>query len=212
LPNDAHVSHVSVNGKTPHLTQTGRYVEVQVHFDGDCFGHAQEVARTSTSDGALEGNFTVPQRIFDQLEARKKAWPIPWTKEDYESTCLAPERLLLFLQAADATDAATVTATLDDKPLAFQPAYSAGPVDSPTFVGFYADLSRNAPGPRHTIRLRVSGIDPAQLQGAFFDNVEPELTESILPWSGARNTRRICCFGVLNQAAAEAGRAQQIKP
>ena len=181
LPDDAHVSQVSVNGKAQHFTQTGRYIEAQVRFDGECFGHAQEVTLTAGSDGALEGKFTVPQRIFDQLEARKKAWPIPWTKEDYEFTWLAPERLLLFLQAADATDAATVTATLDDQPIAFQPAYSSGRVESPTFVGFYADLSRNASGAPHTIKLHVTGIDPAQLQGAFFDNVEPELTESVLP-------------------------------
>jgi len=44
-----------------------------------------------------------------------------------------------------------------------------------------ADLSRNVPGPRHTIRLHLSGIDPAQLQGVLFDDVEPELTGSILP-------------------------------
>ena len=181
LPDDTLVSRVSVNGKAQHFTQNGRYIEAPVRFDGTYFGQAQEVALNTASDGTLEGTFTVPQRIFDQLEARKKAWPIAWTKEDYQFTWLAPERLLLFLQAADATDAATVTATLDDKPLAFQPAYSSGRVDSPTFVGFYADLSRNVSGTAHTIRLHVSGVDPAQLQGAFFDNVEPELTESILP-------------------------------
>lgn len=181
VPGDTRVSNVIVNGKGQHFTQAGRYIETQVHFDGECFGQAQEVALTTTSDGALQGSFSVPQRIFDQLEARKRAWPIPWTKEDYESAWLVPERLLLFLQIADGKDSAEVSATLDGKPLAFKPAYSSVRVDSPTFGGFYTDLSRNAPGARHTIQLHLSGIDPAQLQGVFFDNVEPELTESILP-------------------------------
>ena len=136
---------------------------------------------TSRSDSDLQGSFEVPRRVLDQLDARKRAWPIPWTREDYESTWLVPERLLLFVQAADATDSASITATLDDKPMAFQPAYSSSRVDSASFVGFYTDLSGIAPGVRHTIKLHLSGVDPARLQGIFFDNVEPQLTESIKP-------------------------------
>src|SRR5205807_2549516 len=105
---------------------TGRYIEAQVHFSGDCFGQAQQLALTHTSESELAGRFEIPQRIFAQLDARRRAWPIPWTTEDYESTWLVPERLLLFVQAADGKDTAAVTATLDDKPLMFKPAYSAG--------------------------------------------------------------------------------------
>jgi hypothetical protein len=181
LPVDGEVSQTSVNGRRQHFTQKGRYLEIQVHFDGQCFGQAQEVALTGTNDGAVEGSFSIPRRIFDQLAARKRAWPIPWTQEDYKSTWLAPERLLLFVQSADAQDSATVFATIDEKPLSFQPAYSSSRVDSPSFVGFYADLSRITPDARHAIKLRLSGIEPQQLEGIFFDNVEPELTESILP-------------------------------
>ncbi len=181
LPGTTHVAAVTVNGKSLQFTQTGRYVEAQVHFDGDCFGQAQQVALTSGADGDLAGTFAVPQRVFDQLSARKQAWPIPWTKEDYESTWLAPERLLLFVQSVDAKDTANVTATLDDKQLAFQPAYSAGRVEPATFVGFYADLSGITPAARHTIKMHISGTDRGQLQGVFFDNVEPQFTESIRP-------------------------------
>jgi hypothetical protein len=181
LPSEARVSSVCVNGKAQEFTQTGRYVQAQIRFEGNQFGQAHELALIRASDGELTGNFEVPQRIFDQLEARKREWPIPWTQEDYESTWLAPERLLLFVQAADGKDSASVTAMIDDKPLAFQPAYSSGRVDPPSFVGFYADLSRITPGVQHTIKVRISGLDPVQLQGIFFDNVEPQLTESVRP-------------------------------
>jgi hypothetical protein len=181
LPNEARISTLNLNGKPHPFTQTGNYVEAEVHFDGDRFGQAQEIAMARGSEGELRGTFAVPQRIFDQLAARQQKWPIPWTREDYESTWLVPERLLLFVQAADGKDSASVTATLDDKPLAFQPAYSSSRVDSPSFVGFYADLSRIASAVRHTIRVRIAGLDPAQVQGFFFDNVEPELTESVSP-------------------------------
>ena len=181
LPREAQVSSVTMNGKAQRFEQTGRYVEAQVLFDGDRFGQAEEIAVRRRAEGELEGSFSVPQRILDQLAARKLAWPIPWTEEDCESTWLASERLLLFLQAADATDKAVVTATLDDKPLSFQPAYSAGRVEPPTFVGFYADLSGIDAGARHTIKVHVTGLNMDQVQGIFFDNVEPQLTESIKP-------------------------------
>lgn len=181
LPSEAHVTSLTVNGKAQTFTQTARYVEAQVRFDGDRFSQAQEISLARGTDGELAGSFQVPQRIFDQLNARKQAWPIPWTQEDYESTWLVPERLLLFVQAADGKDSASVAATIDGQPLKFQPAYSSSRVDSPSFVGFYADLSTIAPSTSHTIKLETTGLEPAQLQGVFFDNVEPQLTESIKP-------------------------------
>jgi len=181
LPGETHVTALTVNGKAHPFTQTGRYVETQIHFDGDRFAQAQEIALTREGDGELAGSFEIPQRIIDQLNARKQAWPIPWTPEDYESTWLVPERLLLFVQAADGKDSASVTATLDGNPLKIQPAYSSSRVDAPSFVGFYADLSTIAPSVRHNIKLQITESEAGQLQGAFFDNVEPQLTESIAP-------------------------------
>ena len=181
LPGETHVSALTVNGKAQPFTQTGKYVEAQVHFDGDRFAQAQEITLANGSNGELEGSFHVPQRIFDQLDTRKREWPIPWTQEDYESTWLVPERLLLFVQAADGKDSASVTATLDGNPLKVQPAYSSSRVDSPSFVGFYADLSTVAPAVQHTIKMQMKGLEAAQPQGVFFDNVEPQLTESIAP-------------------------------
>jgi hypothetical protein len=181
LPGETRISALTVNGKAQPFTQSGRYVEAQVRFDGDRFAQAQEIALTGGGDGELAGDFRVPQRIFDQLDARKREWPIPWTQEDYESTWLVPERLLLFVQAADGTDSASVKATIDGTQLKIQPAYSSSRVDSPSFVGFYADLSKIAPAVRHTIKLQMTGLAQSQLQGVFFDNVEPQLTESIAP-------------------------------
>jgi hypothetical protein len=181
LSADARISEMRVNGNAEHFRQTGRYVEAEVPFAGQRFEQAQEVALTRSDDGGLEGAFAVPQRIIDQLQARKRAWPIPWTPEDYQTTWLAPERLLLFVQAADGTDSAKVAATLDDKPIEFIPAYTSTRVHAPSFVGFYADLSRIAPDVKHTIKLHLQGPEPGKLQGVFFDNVEPELTEIVKP-------------------------------
>ena len=179
LPTDRKLSSMTVNGTPVRFTQSGNYVDAQVEFQGARFAQAQEIEVALGAEGSLSGSFTIPQRIFDQLAARKMKWPIPWTREDYETTWLAPERLLLFVQFADGSDATKVEANLDGKPFALKPAYSSSRVDAPCFVGFYADLSTLAPDVRHTIELRIPQGAAAQLQGVFFDNVIPQLTESL---------------------------------
>jgi hypothetical protein len=179
LPEDSRIASVTVNGTMQNFTQSGNYVSVQVRFKGERFAQAQEVSLALGDDGSLKGNFVVPQRVFAQLAKRKMDWPIPWTKEDYESTWLAPERLLLDVQIADAKDTLQATALLDGQPLSLTPAYSSSRTDPPCFVGFYADLSRIAPESKHTIELRIPKSALDRLQGVFFDNVLPQFTESI---------------------------------
>ena len=179
LPAAAKISRMTVNGSAVKFKQSFGYVEAQVRFKGQRFSQAQEISMSPSQDGSLHGTFVVPQRVLDQLALRKHKWPIPWTQEDYESTWLAPERLLLFVQAADGSDSMSVTGNLDGKPLQLQPAYSSGRVDAASFVGFYVDLSQIHPDVRHTIELRVKESMPGQLQGIFFDNVTPQLTELI---------------------------------
>lgn len=181
LPLASKVSSVTVNGSPVQFTQSGSYVETGVKFEGTRFAQDQEIALSQSEDGSLTGAFVVPQRVLDQLAARKLKWPIPWTQEDYESTWLAPERLLLFLQLADGNDSATVTGTLDGQSLIFQPAYSSSRVNAPCFVGFYTDLSKITPNVQHKIELDGSQLKPGQLQGVFFDNVTPQITESLAP-------------------------------
>ncbi len=173
------VAHVAVNHTNVPFTQTGNYVEVHSSFAGERFGQAQQVTLEATSEGAWAGTFTVPQRIFEQMELRKREWPIPWTEDDYESTWLAPERLLLFVQLAEGKDSVQITARLDGEPLALTAAYSSSRTHGPSFVGFYADLSHVAPERRHRIELRAPGLAKDMLQGVFFDNVVPQMTGKI---------------------------------
>ncbi len=179
LPAPATIRAVWVNGTAHTFTQRGNYIEVHVRFAGERFAQAQQISLEPDADGALQGSFAVPQRIFDQLAARKKQWPIPWTKDDYETMWLAPERLLLFVQIAGGKGASEAIARLDGQPLALTPAYTSVRSVARCFVGYYADLSAITPDTRHAIELRVLGLAPGQLQGVFFDNVLPQFTESI---------------------------------
>jgi hypothetical protein len=179
LPTATHVDKMSVNGRAVDPTQAGHYVSTGLHFSGSRFAHSQKVSLAPDTEGKLKGTFIVPQRILAQLADRKKAWPIPWTRQDYETTWLAPERLLLFVQIAEASDKMQISATLDGQPLSLTRAYSSTRVHSPSFVGFYSDLSMIAPDSQHSLTLDLPQLKPEQFQGLFFDNVEPQFTEEL---------------------------------
>lgn len=184
LPSPVEVKTMTINGENVEARQHGRYVSAQVHFAGTRFGKAEQIALTSDANGLLRGSFVVPQGVFDQLVARKKAWPIPWTQQDYQTTWLAPARLLLFVQFAEPKDSMKVEATLDGQPLELTRAYTSVHAHSPSFVGFYADLSKVAPDARHSFTLRLPQLKPGQFQGVFFENVEPRFTEDVThSWS-----------------------------
>jgi hypothetical protein len=115
--------------------------------------------------------------VFEQLEARRKAWPIPWTPEDHRSTWLVPERLLLFVQIAEPDDQWTASLKIDGRPVELLKAYASVRVFRRNFTGFYADISRLAADVEHTLELDVPpGLKPGQFQGVFFENVETEYT------------------------------------
>jgi hypothetical protein len=127
----------------------------------------------------VRGRFTVPARVFDQLAARQAAWPIPWTPEDYRSTWLAPQRLLLYVQIAEPDDRWEPRLRIDGREVELRRAYSAIWAARRTFTGFYADVSLLSAGREYQIELDLPRLDPGRFQGLFFQNVETEYTDAI---------------------------------
>jgi hypothetical protein len=181
LPSESDVKAMTVNGNAVAFTHHGRYVSAQVRFAGQPFNHAQEISLHSDSDGSMTGSFVVPNRIMQQLARRRESWPIPWTKEDYQTTWLAPERLLLFVQFAEPDDTMKLQMSLDGSPVELTRAYASVREHAESFVGFYADLSRLTPDATHAIHLTLPKLDPGRFQGVFFDNVETEYTDQLAP-------------------------------
>jgi hypothetical protein len=178
-PPRAEVTEVRVNGTPVDFTRTpAGLVSATVRFAGAPFRRLQQVGSyyAGFSGGRYVARFTVPQRVFDQLAARQKAWPIPWTAEDYRTTWLAPERLLLFVQIAEPDAAWEARLRIDGRVVELRKAYSAIRAAPSTFVGFYVDVSLLAPDTEHTIELETPPLKPGQFQGIFFENIEPEYT------------------------------------
>jgi hypothetical protein len=170
-----------VNGRRVEFTQEQDAVTIPVRFEGDEFETMQQVGNYDPQfrGGALNAMFRVPQRVFDQLKARQKAWPIPWTAEDLKTPWLGPARLLLFVQIAEPTDDMAVNLILDGKTIPLTKAYSSVRPNASSFVGFYADISTLEPDRDHEVRLDLPSLQPGQFQGLFFENVETEYTTRI---------------------------------
>ncbi|MGB7844931.1 MAG: hypothetical protein WBL63_04895 [Candidatus Acidiferrum sp.] len=181
LPAEQLLKGLEINGKSVPFIQQGRRVSAAIAFAGAAFSRSQEVPLGTLPDGSLTGTFTVPSRIQTQLARRRELWPIPWTKEDYTTTWLVPERLLLFVQVAEPSDSMAARAEVDGFPLQLIPAYSSVRQHSGSFVGWYADVSTISVDKPHTIRLTLPRLEPGRFQGLFFDNVEDEYTEQLAP-------------------------------
>jgi hypothetical protein len=171
----AQVDTVEIAGVrlTAHAVRNG-IVEAPVTFAGEPFRHYQQVGE--------DGKFRVPRRIFEQLAARRMAWPIPWTEEDARSTWLMPERLLLYVQFAEPDDRWTVSLKIDGRPVELKKAYASVRANRRNFTGFYADVSDLAPDVDHRLELGLpQELKPGQFQGVFFENVETEWTGAVKP-------------------------------
>jgi len=184
-PNASRVKSVLVNGKQKPFTRVpGGLIQIPVTFAGEPFRHYQQIDtyNPAFTGGTVTAAFRIPQRIFEQLARRRKAWPIPWTAEDYRSTWLAPERLLLYVQLAEPDDQWTASLRIDGRPVELRKAYASVRANRRNFVGFYADVSDLAAGREHSLELELPhSLKPGQFQGVFFENIETEYTSEIVP-------------------------------
>ena len=183
IPEHVSVHAATVNGTAVPIAHTpSGLVNVDVRFASAEFHQLQQVGRYDSANvgGVVRGTFTIPQRVFDQLAARQRTWPIPWTSEDYETTWLAPQRLLLFVQIAEPDDRWEAHLKIDGREVELRKAYSAVRAARRTFVGFYADVSLLAADRQHSVTLELPPLRPGQFQGLFFENVVPEYTDQII--------------------------------
>jgi hypothetical protein len=183
LPDPATVSSLEVNGVAVPFRRAAGGIAADVRFRGALFRHYQQLDGydPAFAGGTVRGTFTIPNRIFEQLAARRRAWPIPWTPEDYRATWLAPERLLLFAQIAEPNERMEVKLRIDGRQVEPRRAYSAIRVVPHTFVGFYTDISLLQPDREYRFELELPALRPGQYQGLFVENVETEYTDLVEP-------------------------------
>ena len=81
---DAKITSVTVNGKENTFKQSGRAISAKVTFAGIPFAQSQQLGKydPNFTGSVVESTFTIPKRIFAQLQDRKKQWPVPYTDDD----------------------------------------------------------------------------------------------------------------------------------
>jgi hypothetical protein len=168
LPSGKKVTSLRVNGRPwTSFSQRDESLTLAVPFAGARFDHCQQVGTYDRefAGTAFRSEFTIPQRVFAQLAARRQAWPIPYTDDDLLATWRGPHRLLLYVHIADPDDKWTVGLTLNGQPVELKKAYGdVYPLGRErTFTGFYADVSSLKPDMRHTVEVTLpAGLQPGQ--------------------------------------------------
>ena len=159
---------------------------VRITFAGDApvVKHAPlGIAPPGNTGGNFTFTFTIPAAVFAQLEARQRAYPIPWADAERNATWLIPSRLLASIFIAAPTDALSVRAAIDGTPLPVYRSYnSRGLVRPRVFLGFYLDLSEAqiAAGAAHVLDLALpTTLAPGAFEGVFLENVETEYVQEV---------------------------------
>ncbi len=181
LPDRSPVTRATVNGAPAAMTRLSPGVaQLDVAFDGTAFSALQPVIAwdSSFAGGKARGTLTVPKRVFEQLRARRQAWPIQWTADDARTTWLMPERLLLWAPLSGANDSLSVTMTINDAPVTMQKAYTSVRVARGTFTGFYADISALQPDRTYRVEMTLPALARGQFLGLYVENVEPAYTRA----------------------------------
>ena len=152
----------------------------------------------------VEGAFTIPRRIFKQLDNRKKSWPVPYTEDDRVAPWIDNSRLLLYAQIAEPYAEKEFTVRrgeqdvqitrvapyakddikieINGEPIEVREGYNGVyPYVTRTCMGMYADISSLKPDTEYRVKLTLpEGLRPGQFQGLFFEHVEDEYTDVIV--------------------------------
>ncbi len=194
LPAGKNISKMMLNGKNHPFKLTGQMITSPITFAGMDFRQAQQFGAYDPKFTAetIEQEVVIPNRIFQQLENRKKLWPVNYTDDDLIAPWTDPSRLLLYVQIAEPywtrgvgkdmkkvpIRATELKLELDGKPVILKEAYNGVyPYVERTNLGFYLDISKLPADTPHKIKLTLpKGLKPGQFQGIFIDHVENEYT------------------------------------
>jgi hypothetical protein len=191
LPTTTAIRSLRVNGVATKFQQDGARVSATVRFAGQPFAARQQVGAYDPqfAGGSFSAEATIPARVFRQLAARRQTWPVDYTAAEREAVWLNSDRLLLYINVAEPDDATMRDPILsvDGEIVPVKRAYSSIVRSNPrnTFTGWYADVTALQPDVPHRFAVQLSRLRVGQFQGLFFDTVEADFTDAIVPGNGS---------------------------
>jgi hypothetical protein len=186
LPANASVNALNVNGVKTTFRQDGAQVAAKVRFAGVPFAARQQIGVVGPqfAEAAFKAEAVIPVRVFKQIEARKQSWPVDYSPEERAAVWLNSDRLLLYINVAEPSDARMSDSVLrvDGDTIPVKRAYTSIVKSNPrnTFTGWYADVSSLTPDVKHQFEVELPKLAPGQFQGLFLDTVEAEYTTEVL--------------------------------
>jgi hypothetical protein len=176
IPSTTRIAAMRVNGvRVTRFNRVRNWVEVGVRFEWSTLTPLQAVVTwdSAFTGGTVAGALFVPRSTVEQLQARRAAWPLPWSAADSLTTWLVPERLLLWAPIASADDAWSATLTIDGANVTLHKAYTSIQPERSTFTGFYADISSLEPERHHRVALTLPTMARGQFLGLYYENIVP---------------------------------------
>jgi hypothetical protein len=198
------IEGLSINGIEASFETRGKLIKSTILFDG--FSFSQELKSDDTyNQSKRDYKFIIPGRIKEQLDQRRKEWPVEYSEDDLLATWTDPSRLLLFINIADPyreeqeewndgnqTRTRTLRIPMKKEEVKLEingmnvPVFEAYngvyPYVTRTFLGFYADISSLQADVEHELKISLpNDLKPGQFQGLFFHNIEEEYTDRIIP-------------------------------
>lgn len=187
LPEGRRAASVTANGVDVEFRQDGPLVSLEARFAGTPFSARQQIGAhdPSFAGGSYSAKAAIPGWVFEQIEERKRAWPVEYTERERAAVWLNSDRLLVFINVAEPSDETMegVALEVNGREVTVKPAYTSIVRSNPrhTFVGWYADLSSLQPDREYTFDLHLPRLSPGQFQGLFLDTVEAGYTTEIRP-------------------------------
>jgi hypothetical protein len=183
LPSRRKIAGLTVNGIQVPYAQDQDIVTARVQFAGELFSASQAVWNydPSFTGGTIKAAFRIPPRVFDQLRARRQAWPLRYTDDDLIAPWLGAHRLILYAHIAEPDDSKEITIAIDRQAVPVKKAWNnIYGNNKRNFLGFYVDVTSLEPGTDHSVQVNLPELAPGRFQGLFFENVETEFTRQVL--------------------------------
>ena len=155
------------------------YQKLLIKMKGDIL--SDTTTTTSEITGKWNGTIVVTNDMRNQLESRKKSYPIPWNPTDYKATWLVPSRLLLYIYFENPDPTLSVSLTLNSIPTNLSMAWNsrgALPHTRNCFLGWYLDASFLI-NSSDVNTVSVSYSEQAVFKGVYWQNIIPETTDDV---------------------------------
>ena len=176
----ARINFISINGiKVDAFTVNNRVITVikPLTFPSQYIPHSMrigDVPPATFAGGVYNGTLTVSNELINELNERRRIYPIEWTDDELSVSWLSPHRPIIFIslkQAALAKEQSFI-ATVNGQSVIVRPAYNTRHRVDGRLLGYFLDMAEASPLTNITyiITVTLPSIPADSFIGLFLEN------------------------------------------